>query len=245
MVAEGGDRRLMIHSLLGSALNAPHIRGMLDSTSAVILDSEAITHTPNSRMGKGKGKSTLAELSRTIADRTGGYTAADTVALIGHITASVSAKITKIAKMRTSSTNTNTNTNTNTSTITDTGIDTDIGIGIDTVTSTGTCAVLSLSDIANVVLESLPRAFQAVGPSCLRGASVKLPDITYDDIIGYVLVLLMLIELCHGYLISLSLYLSMPMCLYGCHIKGSYQVVHWRANAGVFYRFLQYSISLA
>jgi len=48
------------------------------------------------------------------------------------------------------------------------------------------------------------------------------------DLDAYVL---MLIELCHGYL-------SMPMC-HGYHIEGSYRVVHWRALV-FFYRVLQY-----
>ena len=61
------------------------------------------------------------------------------------------------------------------------------------------------------------------------------PDVRTDlwDSDQYVLMLVMLIELCHGYL-------SISLC-HGYHI--SYQVVHWRAP--VFYRILQYTASLA
>lgn len=42
--------------------------------------------------------------------------------------------------------------------------------------------------ILAVLVEAFHRVSKVVGPSCLRGASVTLPSLTYDDIIGYSIV---------------------------------------------------------
>jgi transitional endoplasmic reticulum ATPase len=52
-----------------------------------------------------------------------------------------------------------------------------------------TTAQLALDDavrtLQSVLMDSFHRAAKLVGPSCLRGASVTLPSLTYGDIIGY------------------------------------------------------------
>ena len=40
-------------------------------------------------------------------------------------------------------------------------------------------------EIRSMVLDAAQRARKIVGPSCLRGATIALPNLTFDDIVGY------------------------------------------------------------
>lgn len=128
------DRALLLETLLSSSFTVVEEKESEGGVKVAGLNQEEVKR-----------------LADTLAERTGGYVAADLVAVVREM------------KSLSSSSN--------------------YGGGDDITSETGTSVAPLITP------ESLQRwfdsALQTIPPSCLRGVSIQVPKISYDDIIGY------------------------------------------------------------